>query len=155
MGHESHFRTGLLGEVACVLVPEGRAWRRSRHEAMVARLNRPDAGLEALGAVAWSPTRSPRPASSSDGVGSSSSSMGLAIPLFGASIVWDSDRVHPAAPRPPTAIAEAARAALERGHGIRPGLEDITRLPDGREARDNAELVAAAVRLIGAHGQST
>jgi uncharacterized protein (DUF849 family) len=46
------------------------------------------------------------------------------------------------------------RRALERGHGIRTGLEDITRLPDGREARDNAELVAAAVRLIRAHGRA-
>ena len=40
---------------------------------------------------------------------------------------------------------------LERGHGIRTGLEDVTRLPDGTEARDNADLVAAAVRLIRAH----
>ena len=40
------------------------------------------------------------------------------------------------------------RRALERGHGIRTGFEDITLLPDGGEARDNAELVAAAVRLI-------
>jgi len=39
---------------------------------------------------------------------------------------------------------------LERGHGIRTGLEDITLLPDGTEARDNAELVAAAARMIGA-----
>jgi uncharacterized protein (DUF849 family) len=47
------------------------------------------------------------------------------------------------------------RRALERGHGIRTGFEDITMLPDGLEARDNAELVAAAVRLIGAHGRAT
>lgn len=40
------------------------------------------------------------------------------------------------------------RRALERGHGIRTGLEDITLLPDGSEARDNADLVAAAARLI-------
>jgi uncharacterized protein (DUF849 family) len=40
---------------------------------------------------------------------------------------------------------------LERGHGIRTGLEDITLLPDGKQARDNADLVAAAVRLIRAH----
>ena len=40
------------------------------------------------------------------------------------------------------------RRALARGHGIRTGLEDTTRLPDGTEARDNAELVVAAVRLI-------
>jgi len=40
------------------------------------------------------------------------------------------------------------RRALERGHGIRTGLEDVTVLPDGREARDNGELVRAAVGLI-------
>lgn len=40
------------------------------------------------------------------------------------------------------------RRALERGHGIRTGLEDITRLPDGSAARDNADLVAAAAHLI-------
>jgi len=43
------------------------------------------------------------------------------------------------------------RRALERGHGIRTGLEDITLLPDGKPARDNADLVAAAARLIRAH----
>jgi uncharacterized protein (DUF849 family) len=40
---------------------------------------------------------------------------------------------------------------LARGHGIRTGLEDITLLPDGTPARDNAELVAAAARWIRAH----
>jgi len=40
------------------------------------------------------------------------------------------------------------RRGLERGHGIRTGLEDVTLLPDGRPARDNADLVAAAARLI-------
>jgi uncharacterized protein (DUF849 family) len=40
------------------------------------------------------------------------------------------------------------RRGLERGHGIRTGLEDITLLPDGNPARDNAALVAAAMRLI-------
>lgn len=40
------------------------------------------------------------------------------------------------------------RRALDRGHGIRTGLEDITLLPDGQKARDNADLVAAAARLI-------
>jgi len=40
------------------------------------------------------------------------------------------------------------RRGLDRGHGIRTGLEDITLLPDGRPARDNADLVAAAARLI-------
>ena len=34
---------------------------------------------------------------------------------------------------------------LDRGHGIRTGLEDVPLLPDGRQARDNAELVAAAL----------
>ena len=43
------------------------------------------------------------------------------------------------------------RRALDRGHGIRTGLEDITLLPDGRPARDNADLVAAAARLIREH----
>lgn len=43
------------------------------------------------------------------------------------------------------------RRALDRGHGIRTGLEDITLLPDGRPARDNADWVAAAARLIRAH----
>lgn len=45
------------------------------------------------------------------------------------------------------------RRALVRGHGIRTGLEDITLLPDGRPARDNAELVVEAARLIRAHGK--
>jgi uncharacterized protein (DUF849 family) len=40
------------------------------------------------------------------------------------------------------------RRGLDRGHGIRTGLEDITLLPDGGPARDNADLVAAAMRLI-------
>jgi uncharacterized protein (DUF849 family) len=40
------------------------------------------------------------------------------------------------------------RRALKRGHGIRTGLEDVTLLPDGTEARDNTDLVAAAARLI-------
>jgi uncharacterized protein (DUF849 family) len=40
---------------------------------------------------------------------------------------------------------------LDRGHGIRTGLEDVTLLPDGKPARDNADLVAAAVLLIRAH----
>jgi uncharacterized protein (DUF849 family) len=40
------------------------------------------------------------------------------------------------------------RRALGRGHGIRTGLEDVVLLPDGRQARDNADLVAAAAQLI-------
>jgi uncharacterized protein (DUF849 family) len=43
------------------------------------------------------------------------------------------------------------RHGLDRGHGIRTGLEDVTLLPDGTQARDNADLVAAAARLIRAH----
>jgi uncharacterized protein (DUF849 family) len=44
------------------------------------------------------------------------------------------------------------RRALDRGHGIRTGLEDVTVLPDGDPACNNADLVAAAARLIRAHG---
>jgi len=40
------------------------------------------------------------------------------------------------------------RRALERGHGIRTGLEDVTVLPDGTQATDNAALVRAAADLI-------
>jgi len=43
------------------------------------------------------------------------------------------------------------RRGFDRGHGIRTGFEDITLLPDGSPARDNAELVAAAAHLIGQH----
>lgn len=39
--------------------------------------------------------------------------------------------------------------ALERGHGIRTGMEDVVMLPDGRPARDNAHLVMSARSLIG------
>jgi uncharacterized protein (DUF849 family) len=44
------------------------------------------------------------------------------------------------------------RRALERGHGIRTGLEDTTVLPDGRQAPDNAALVSAAAALISEAG---
>jgi uncharacterized protein (DUF849 family) len=40
--------------------------------------------------------------------------------------------------------------AVRRGHGIRSGLEDTTRLPDGRLAADNASLVALAARMLSA-----
>ena len=40
------------------------------------------------------------------------------------------------------------RRALARGHGIRTGFEDVTVLPDGSAARDNADLVAAAAGLM-------
>jgi uncharacterized protein (DUF849 family) len=46
--------------------------------------------------------------------------------------------------------------AARRGHGIRTGLEDVTVLPDGTPAKDNAELVRAAVDLldrVGAQGK--
>jgi uncharacterized protein (DUF849 family) len=42
-------------------------------------------------------------------------------------------------------ISVAAAAGLD----VRVGLEDVLVLPDGREAADNAELVAAAVELTG------
>jgi uncharacterized protein (DUF849 family) len=37
---------------------------------------------------------------------------------------------------------------LERGHGIRTGLEDTISLPDGRRAADNADLVRAAAAML-------
>jgi len=40
------------------------------------------------------------------------------------------------------------RRAVERGHGIRTGLEDTPVLPDGRLASGNGELVAAAALLL-------
>jgi uncharacterized protein (DUF849 family) len=40
------------------------------------------------------------------------------------------------------------RRGLERGHGIRTGLEDTTLLPDGTQAQNNVDLVVAAARLI-------
>jgi len=43
------------------------------------------------------------------------------------------------------------RRAVERGHGIRTGLEDTPVLPDGRIASGNGELVSAAASLL-AHG---
>jgi uncharacterized protein (DUF849 family) len=47
------------------------------------------------------------------------------------------------------------RRALERGHGIRTGLEDTPVLPDGSLAPDNAALVRAAARMIAAAGLSS
>jgi uncharacterized protein (DUF849 family) len=46
------------------------------------------------------------------------------------------------------------RRGLDRGHGIRTGMEDVTLLPDGTPARDNADLVAAAARLIRTHDRA-
>jgi uncharacterized protein (DUF849 family) len=40
------------------------------------------------------------------------------------------------------------RRAVPRGHGIRTGLEDTPVLPDGRQAHDNADLVAAAAAIL-------
>jgi uncharacterized protein (DUF849 family) len=42
----------------------------------------------------------------------------------------------------------ALDAAIVRGRDIRIGLEDTTQLPDGSQARDNAELVAEAARRV-------
>jgi uncharacterized protein (DUF849 family) len=39
-------------------------------------------------------------------------------------------------------------AAIARGRDVRVGLEDTTHMPDGRTARDNAELVAEAARRM-------
>ena len=44
------------------------------------------------------------------------------------------------------------RRAIERGHGIRTGLEDTPLLPDGRVASGNGELVAAAASLVARGG---
>jgi hypothetical protein len=41
------------------------------------------------------------------------------------------------------------RRAYERGYGTRAGIEDMTVLPDGTPAPDNAALVRAAVALQG------
>ena len=45
------------------------------------------------------------------------------------------------------------RRALAHGHGIRTGLEDVTVLPDNTPARSNADLVAAAYRIIHQHNR--
>jgi uncharacterized protein (DUF849 family) len=42
--------------------------------------------------------------------------------------------------------------AIERGHGIRTGLEDTPVLPDGRVASGNAELVATAAAMLRQRG---
>ena len=42
--------------------------------------------------------------------------------------------------------------ALERGHGIRTGLEDTTVLPDGSPAPDNGALVRAAAAMMAPGG---
>lgn len=47
------------------------------------------------------------------------------------------------------------RYALERGHDARVGLEDTLVLPDGRMARDNAQLVEAALECASRVGRAT
>ncbi len=42
---------------------------------------------------------------------------------------------------------EVLPVAIEAGHAVRIGLEDVLVLPDGRQAQSNAELVAAALAL--------
>jgi hypothetical protein len=51
-------------------------------------------------------------------------------------------------------VGQLTRRALHSGHGVRIGLEDVTQLPDGTPARDSADLVAAALRLIRMHVSS-
>jgi uncharacterized protein (DUF849 family) len=45
-------------------------------------------------------------------------------------------------------------AAIRRGRDVRVGLEDTLVLPDGAVARDNADLVAAAARMVRRAGAS-
>jgi uncharacterized protein (DUF849 family) len=59
-------------------------------------------------------------------------------------------RVHHGSERSTWAVL--ARA-FDVGHHVRVGLEDTLVLPDGSTARDNGELVAAAVALARAHGR--
>ena len=40
------------------------------------------------------------------------------------------------------------RRAVDRGHGIRTGLEDTVVLPDGQPAKDNSDLVRAAAAML-------
>jgi uncharacterized protein (DUF849 family) len=44
-------------------------------------------------------------------------------------------------------------SALQKGYDVRIGLEDTLNMPDGRQARDNAELVAYAFRLASQAGR--
>lgn len=73
----------------------------------------------------------------------------------GANPGWSVERILAALGRVPAPLlvhGERAwawpvlRWAQAAGHDVRIGLEDTLRLPTGREARDNAELVAAAHR---------
>jgi uncharacterized protein (DUF849 family) len=47
---------------------------------------------------------------------------------------------------------EVISAAAAAGVDVRVGLEDVLTLPDGRAAKDNAELVTATVTMIGSSG---
>ncbi|MQC18173.1 MAG: hypothetical protein DWG80_03745 [Chloroflexi bacterium] len=62
------------------------------------------------------------------------------------------DRARNTAPRLLHGTREGAwdvlRAALDAGLDLRIGLEDTSTLPDGSQARSNAELIVAAVGLI-------
>jgi uncharacterized protein (DUF849 family) len=58
----------------------------------------------------------------------------------------DAPRLHHGAERATWAVL---RRAVEAGHDVRIGLEDTLVLEDGSAAAGNAELVAAAVALIG------
>jgi uncharacterized protein (DUF849 family) len=49
---------------------------------------------------------------------------------------------------------EAIRLAATRGYDTRAGLEDTLRLPDGSIAKDNADLIAAALRIAQANPSS-
>jgi uncharacterized protein (DUF849 family) len=64
--------------------------------------------------------------------------------LAGAGI--DLEQVHHGEMIASWAVSERG---ARRGHGVRTGLEDVTVLPDGTPARDNAELVRYAKRLLG------
>jgi uncharacterized protein (DUF849 family) len=44
---------------------------------------------------------------------------------------------------------EVVAAGAAAGHDVRVGLEDVLVLPDGSVAASNAELVSAAVGLVG------
>ena len=46
------------------------------------------------------------------------------------------------------ATSHVMARAVRRGHGIRAGLEDTTKLPDGRLAVDNAWLVRLAAEML-------
>jgi uncharacterized protein (DUF849 family) len=58
---------------------------------------------------------------------------------------------HGFGPRTWEVVAAGARA----GTDVRVGLEDVLVLADGRAAANNAELVAAAIELIGGGARRT